>query len=193
MTISNILCRKRNGPVKKPILLLALLPVPPQFTGELACADEAWRQINANILWTVYNLVLGPLLQVVQDRMVMDCADSKTRLCFPILSAWIADHAGHAALHGIGSKWCPKFELLCKELGRNLRKMYETRDYILYREKALSHEPVEVAGSGEYFQQVRMKIENNVFAGLDRVNPADLHKPDLLHNIYLGLFKHMME
>ena len=23
--------------------------------------------------------------------------------------------------------------------------------------------------------------------------PPDLHKPDLLHNIYLGLFKHMIE
>jgi len=40
---------------------------------------------------------------------------------------------------------------------------------------------------------VGVKIGNNVFALLDRVNPADLHKPDLLHNIYLGLFKHMME
>jgi len=38
-----------------------------------------------------------------------------------------------------------------------------------------------------------VKIERNVFSGLYRVNPADLHKPDLLHNIYLGLFKHMMK
>ena len=38
-----------------------------------------------------------------------------------------------------------------------------------------------------------MKIGSNVFTELDRVNPADLHKPDLLHNLYLGLFKHMME
>jgi len=71
--------------------------------------------------------------------------------------------------------------------------MYETRDYILYRERALRDEPAEGAGIAQYFQQVRMKIGNNVFAGLDRVNPANLHKPDLLHNIYLGLFKHMME
>ena len=28
---------------------------------------------------------------------------------------------------------------------------------------------------------------------MDRVSPADLHKSDLLHNMYLGLFKHMME
>ena len=38
-----------------------------------------------------------------------------------------------------------------------------------------------------------MNIVRNVFTELYRVNPADLHKLDLLHNIYLGLFQHMME
>ena len=71
--------------------------------------------------------------------------------------------------------------------------MYETRDYMLYREKALRHEPAEAACIAEYFQRLGVKIGNNVFTGLDRVSPADLHKPVLLHNIYLGLFKHMME
>ena len=123
----------------------------------------------------------------------MDCAEGKTRLCFPILSAWIADYAEDAALHGIGSKSCSKCEIPCKELGGNLLKIYETHDYILYREKALRQALAEVAGIAKYFQQVSVKLVNNVFAGLNRVNPADQHKPDLLHNIYLGLFKHMME
>jgi len=123
----------------------------------------------------------------------MDCADGKTRLCFPILSAWIADHAEHAALQGIGSKSCPKCEVLCEELGGDPQRMYETRDYMLYREKALRHEPAEAAGMAEYFPRLRVNIGNNVFTGLDRVSPRDLDKPDLLHNIYLGLFKHIME
>ena len=38
-----------------------------------------------------------------------------------------------------------------------------------------------------------VKIGRKVFTELYRVNPPDLHKLDLLHNIYLGLFKHMME
>jgi len=123
----------------------------------------------------------------------MDCADGKTRLCFPILSAWIADHAEHAALQGIGRKSCPKCEVPCEELGGDPRRIYETRDYLPYREKALRHEPAEAAGIAECFQRLSVKIRNNVFIGLHRVSPADLHKPDLLHNIYLGLFKHMME
>jgi len=64
---------------------------------------------------------------------------------------------------------------------------------MLYREKALRHEPAEAVGITEYFQRFGVKIGNNVFTGLDRVSPADLQKPDLFHSIYLVLFKHMME
>ena len=82
-----------------PIRLLALLPVPPKLTGNSGRADEAQRQTNADALRAVFDLVLAPLQEVVQEGTVMDCADGKTRRCFPILSAWIADHAEHAALH----------------------------------------------------------------------------------------------
>jgi len=118
------------------ILVLALLPVPPKFTGESARANEAQRQTNADILRAVFDLVLVPLQQIGREGMVMDCADGKTRLCFPILSAWITDHAKHAGLQGIGSKLCSKCEVPCEELGGDLRRMYETRDYMVYRQKA---------------------------------------------------------
>jgi len=77
----------------------------------------------------VFDLVLVPLQLVAQERTVMDCADGKTRLCFPILSAWITDHAEHAALQEIGSKSCPKCEVLGEEHGGDPSKIYESRDY----------------------------------------------------------------
>ena len=134
-----------------PILLLALLPVPPKFTGESTIANEAQRQTNADGLWAVFNLVLAPLQQVARQGTVMDSGDGKTRLCFPILSAWIADHAEHAALQGIGSKSCLKCDVPCEELGGDPRRMYQTRDYMLYRDKALKQEPAVAAGIEEYF------------------------------------------
>ena len=50
-----------------PILLLALLPVPPKLTGESAPADEAQRQTNADTLRAVFDLVVAPLQEVVQE------------------------------------------------------------------------------------------------------------------------------
>ena len=132
-----------------PILLLALLPVPPKLTDESARANEAQRQTNVDTLRAVFDLILAPLQQIAREGTVMDCADGKRRFCFPILSAWIADHAEHAALQGIGSKSCPRCEVPPNELGGDPQRMYETRDYILYREKALRHEPAEAASIEE--------------------------------------------
>jgi len=71
--------------------------------------------------------------------------------------------------------------------------MYEVRNYTHYRENALEHKPGQAAAIAQYVQQVGVKIGRNVFTSLHNVNPADLHNPDILHNIYLGLFKHMMQ
>ena len=89
------------------ILLLALLPVPPKLSHESVRADEIQRQMNADALQAVFDLILAPLQEIAKDVAVMDCADGKTRLCFPILSAWIADHAEHTILNGISSNSYP--------------------------------------------------------------------------------------
>jgi len=95
----------------------------------------------------------------------MDCADGKTRLCFPILSACIADHAENTTLHGIGSKSCPKYEVPCNELDGNPREVYEVCDYAIYQEKARQLEPGVAARTREYFHQVGVKIGRNQLTG----------------------------
>ena len=167
MMIGNILLRTRGTPAKMLILLLALLPVQPKFTGESASANEAKWQTNADVLRAVFDLVLAPLQQVAREGTVMDYADGKTCLCFPILSAWIADHAEHAALQGTGSKSCPKCEVPCEELGGHPWRIYETSDYMRYREKALRDAPAEAAGIAEYFQWLGVQMRNNLFIGQD--------------------------
>jgi len=91
--LGNILSETRNSPAKISVLLVALLAVQPKVTGESAQPDETQWQINADSLRAVFDLVLTPVHYVSHEGMVMDCADGKTPLCFPILSAWIADHA----------------------------------------------------------------------------------------------------
>jgi len=113
-----------------PIVLLALLPVPPKFTSESACAKEAQLQKDPETLRAVFDHFLAPLPPVAQEGTVMDYVEAKTRLCFPILSAWIADDAQDGALQGIGSKSCPKCEVPCEELGGDPPCIYETRHYM---------------------------------------------------------------
>ena len=36
-------------------------------------------------------------------------------------------------------------------------------------------------------------LEKNMFHGLHPGSVPGLHKPDLVHTVYLGLFKHLMD
>ena len=104
------------------ILLLALLPVPPKLSNEWVRADEIQWQMNADALLAVFDLILAQLQEIAKDGAVIDCADGKTRLSFPILSARIADHAEHTILNGISSNSCPQCEVPATELGQGPRK-----------------------------------------------------------------------
>ena len=107
-----------------PILLLTYLPgpVPPKLSHESVRANEIQLQMNADVRQAVLDLILAPLQEIANDGAVMDCADGNICLCFPILSAWIADHAEHTILNGISSKSCPQCEVLATELGQDPRK-----------------------------------------------------------------------
>jgi len=43
------------------------------------------------------------------------------------------------------------------------------------------------------FQGFAINLGQNVLHRLHRVSAPDLHTPDMLHTVYLGLFKHMMD
>jgi len=89
---------------------------------------------------------------------------------FTNASAWIADYAKYAALQGISSKSCPKCEVPCADISRDSLRMYPTPDYMLYRVKALRPQRAKVVYISEYLLQLRVKIGNNGFTGLDWVS-----------------------
>ena len=113
------------------VLLLALLPVSPKLSKS-AKADPRQRKINADTLQHVFELSFAPLQDVAHVGIPIDSAHGKVRLCFPILSAWIADHIENVALHGLKTNACPKCEVPTNELGTNARS-YRARDYARYQ------------------------------------------------------------
>ena len=106
ITIGNLPSTRHNRPGSMADLLLALLPVPPKFAK--SSGYKLQRQINADTLQGVFELIFEPLRDTTLEGVPMDCADWKNRRCFPILSGWIADHMENATLHGIKTNACPK-------------------------------------------------------------------------------------
>jgi len=187
LTLGNLPATRRNRPGSFAVLLLALLPVPPKLTK--SSADHFQSQINADTLRGVFKLLFEPLQNAALEGVNIDCADGKARRCFPILAAWIADHMENVALHGIKSNVCPKFEVLSGELGTDASS-HRARDYARYegceRESASDD-------SRTMFETLGSDLEKNVFHRFHRVSAPGLHKLDLLHTVYLGLFQHLMD
>ena len=71
--------------------------------------------------------------------------------------------------------------------------MHSTRDYQKYA--AIEQHYVNTGDEHDVasLSAVGVKIGRNIFTELSRVKIPLLFKPDLLHNIYLGLFKHLMQ
>ena len=171
--------------MKMPILLLALLPVPPKLSHESVGANKIQWQMNADALQAVFDLILAPLQEIAINGAVIDCADGKTRLCFPLLFTWIADHSEHTILNQISSKLCSQCEAPATQLGQDPRNIYEPRSYAHYAQKRWEYEQSQDTHIANYFLPNWAKIRSQRISEIYRVNPTDLPKPDHLHNIYL--------
>src|ERR1700709_2960207 len=103
----------------------------------------------------------------------------------------------NVALHRVKSNACPKCEVPPDALGTDAEQTYPARDYAIYKrlEQENQHRSTD-SGSGDVnatFDALGIKMGRNVFHGLQWVSAPDLHKPALLHTVYLGLLKHMMQ
>jgi len=171
------------------VLLLALLQVLPKLSKS-SKADRRQRQINADTLQDVFELIFAPHQDVAHVGIPIDCADGKVQLFFLSLSACITDHMENMALHELKTNACPKCEVPTQELGTNARS-YRARDYAMYQR----YKPENQTSGSETDDDhvMNLGIGQNIFHVLDRVSASDLYKPDILHTIYLRLFKHMMD
>ena len=148
---------------------------------------------NDEVLDAVFSLIFEPLEAIAKFGKEINCSDGMVRRCFPVLAAWIADHAENEALHGLKRMSCALCEVPVERLGSDAEEAYPTRDYKKYarmEQRYMDTRDEELAIS---LSAVGVKMNRNIFAGISRVTVPLLFKPDILHNVYLGLFKHLMQ
>ena len=108
---------------------------------------------------------------------------------FPVLAA---DHAKNETLHSLKRMSYTVCEVLTKHLGLDTKEIYPIWDYQRYASIAKEYFESKDEQLAASLSVVGVKIDRNVFAGLSRVAVPLLFKLDILHNVYLGLFKHLM-
>ena len=193
LTIGNIRSQTRNRPSKMAVILAGLLPVPPKFTGKKIKTRGAQQTMNDEILDAAFSFIFEPLEAATKYGKRICCSDGRVRQCFPVLAAWIADHAENETLHGLKRLRCVVCEVPAERLGWDAKEVHPVQDYQKYA--AVAERNVNTSGEHNVVSllAVGVKIGRNVFTGLSCVGIPLLFKPDILHNIYLGLFKHLMQ
>jgi len=196
MTIGNLPSTIVNRPGPMAILLLGLLRILSKL-AKSSRADKLQRLTNADTLRGVFELNFAPLNRAAREGAPIDCAEGMIRRFFPLMSGWIADHMENVTQHGIKSNACPLCEVPPEELGSRAGH-HRARDYARYecyeRENPYLDSETQDAAHTRYTNETHgMKRGQNIFQGPVRVSTPDLHRPDMLHTIYLGLFKQMMD
>jgi hypothetical protein len=177
------------------MILLALLPVPPKLKDNRGSSVSAE---NNAVTHRVLATVLEGLVEAGKGGITLDCADGQRRHCFPVLCAWIADHMEHVLLQNIKNNACPRCEVPPDGLGEPPQRshdseMYPLRNHQRYQQLAERYQDRGEARWIERLAERGIKALFNAFWTLPRVDPAEMPKPDLLHTIYLGILKHLME
>lgn len=207
LTIGNLPGPVRNSPSAHAQICVALLPVPPKFRGN-AASQAQQRSWNFEILYQAMTLILDPLRTIDKAHGIpMPCADGRIRKCWPILVAWLADHAGHCTLQSVKNNLCPKCEVRREDLGTYIdcpaskypraEGEYEGKvtEYECLKgiEDPTQRQRQDTATIEAWFDERGLRPLPNPFWGLPFVHGADLHKPDTLHVVYLGILKHLMD
>jgi hypothetical protein len=124
------------------------------------------------------------------------------RRCWPILASWLADHMEHANLIGVKYNACHKCQTPKDKLGSHIlppdleshwrKSAVFQQKYQEYKnaKTASYHQAIKI--TKDWFESVSVRPVQCIFWDLRHVKAYDLHRPDILHNIYIGIFDHLM-
>jgi hypothetical protein len=204
LSIGNIDSTVRNRPNMLAQVVVALLPVPPKLSRGSTTKRQAESQLNQKFLTAVIATILQPLMAFqhtaeLQDGTLWPCSDGQVRRCWPILSSWLADHMEYANLMGVKYNSCPKCFLPTQKLG----SLVDPDELDEYRRRATVFEPQYKSYCNQPDADRRRELEEWFTAHSVRPAPCvlwnfpysdayDLHRPDILHNVYLGMYQHIM-
>lgn len=201
MTLGNFYTSPRQQTNNNAYMVVGVLATKPKLRKVTKKKDEECRQIARECLIEAINDIFGPLKNLPHEGIMMDCPDGMIRKCFPVLSAWCADHMENCELHGCMSNSCPKCLVPPTRLGEyvNPTEPYPERDPEVQNRKYYEYKQVEFGREHrvrrkelkEWFNLNRARMQPNVLSEFPHAYGPEIHAPDLLHNLYLGLFKHI--
>ncbi|KAJ7433255.1 hypothetical protein B0H11DRAFT_2259609 [Mycena galericulata] len=190
LTLGNIPKALRRKPSQNACILLGYLSV--DKISRKALSKQSVKSRNQKLFHASMRVILEPLIAAGNKGMEIAGGDGKVRLVFPILASYVADYPEQCLAGCSKYGTCPKCQRGAKDLENPVagatRTPKWTLDIIQEGEKMATENKFhdycmehEVAG-----------IHRPFWAGFPLTNIALSLTPDVLHQLYQGVFKHLI-
>ncbi|KAG9090045.1 hypothetical protein FRC06_001241, partial [Ceratobasidium sp. 370] len=183
LTLGNISKEARGQPSKRATVLLGYLPVD---AFEDIVNDDERRRMKADLVHRAMETMFAPLVTASKTGVEMWCADGRLRRIFPLVAAYLADWPEQNLQSCTLEGSCPVCTTKRKgrgELSDDPAPLRD-RDKTLHAIKVYFH-----FRSKRELTSLSLKPVWPWWASLDHVNLATCLTPDLLHQLYQGIFK----
>ncbi|KZT19755.1 hypothetical protein NEOLEDRAFT_1077268, partial [Neolentinus lepideus HHB14362 ss-1] len=190
MTIGNLPKEIRRKPSRGGHVLLGYLP-----TTRLDHIPNkaARRRTLANLFHSCVRWILQPLKKAGQEGLPMSSGDGVYRRCHPIFAMFVGDYPEQLLVMGIKTGECPKCPIPHDELS----DYHEGAEYALRdMDEVLDALATLSDGAAEFVKACKLAgikpIQHPFWEELPYVNVYQSITPDILHQLYQGVMKHVI-
>ncbi|KAG1840328.1 hypothetical protein C8R48DRAFT_679620 [Suillus tomentosus] len=188
LTIGNIPKELRCKPSSSSHILLAYLPT---TRLEHITNKASRRRAIANLYHACLRHVLGPLKSAGSDGISMCSGDGVRRHCHPLFASFVGDYPEQLLTTGVKFGECPKCDVEAKDTGSNttpfhLRKLSAVLDALAAFDDGNLAFVRACAAAGI------KPIIHPFWEDLPFTNIFRTITPDVLHQLYQGLIKHLL-
>ena len=188
MTIGNIPKELRQKPSQRTHILIGYLPTTPLHHVQNKASR---RRMVANLFHYCVSHMLKPLESAGKAGILMSSGDGVTRRTFPIFACFVGDYPEQVLVSGCKTGDCPKCHTTRKELGQ-LEDSHQYRDLAKVLE-ALSTFEEDPGGYASTCADAGIKPIVHPF--WEFLPYSDIYlaiTPDVLHQLYQGVMKHLI-
>lgn len=193
LTIGNLPKAIRRKPSKNSCILIAYLSVEKLERSKMS--DLEHRSRVQRIFHESMKLVLEPLKEAGDKGEMMKSANGDVRQVHPILSCYVADYPEQCLVTCTKYGTCAR----CQQNAQNLQDFEDIVDRTNdWTESIILNAKRQSKGSLKAFHDACMKedVAGGTFEPFWKGFPhTDIHKiitPDILHQLYQGVFKHLV-
>ncbi|KAI0632643.1 hypothetical protein C8Q77DRAFT_1218165 [Trametes polyzona] len=189
MTIGNLPKDVRRKPSRRGQILLAYLP---STNLKHISNKEARRRTLSNLYHACMRLVLAPLKEAGVSGINLTSGDGATRRGHPIFAMYIGDYPEQLLVTCCKNGTCPKCSILREEIGVDTDAHHPLRDLDKVLDALDEFDNGALAFSRACRDAGIKPVVQPFWADLPFVDIFASITPDLLHQLYQGVFKHLI-